>query len=100
MIELHFAHGYLLSSFISPLSNQRSDKYGGALENRMRLPLEVFHIVRDIVPDEKPISARISTSRPRCVDAPVSPELRTPFSVSSQWRKTIPCDNLPGNGRF
>ncbi len=62
MIELHFAHGYLLSSFISPLSNQRGDKYGGALENRMRLPLEVFHIVRDIVPDEKPMSARISAT--------------------------------------
>ena len=62
MIELHFAHGYLFSSFISPLSNQRGDKYGGSLENRMRLPLEVFHIVRDIFPDEKPMSARISAT--------------------------------------
>ncbi len=62
MIELHFAHGYLLSSFISPLSNQRTDEYGGSLENRMRLPLEIFHIVRDILPDEKPMSARISAT--------------------------------------
>jgi len=62
MVELHFAHGYLLSSFISPLSNQRSDEYGGSLENRMRLPLEIFHIVRDILPEEKPMSARISAT--------------------------------------
>ena len=46
MIELHFAHGYLFSSFISPLSNQRSDKYGGALENRMRLPQALENLVQ------------------------------------------------------
>ena len=62
MVELHFAHGYLMSSFISPLSNQRGDEYGGSLENRMRLPLEVFHIVRDILPDDRPMSARISAT--------------------------------------
>jgi anthraniloyl-CoA monooxygenase len=60
MIELHFAHGYLLSSFISPLSNQRSDVYGGSLENRMRFPLEVFRAVRAAWPAQKPISTRIS----------------------------------------
>jgi anthraniloyl-CoA monooxygenase len=60
MIELHFAHGYLLSSFISPLTNRREDEYGGSLENRMRLPLEIFHAVRDAWPPHKPISTRIS----------------------------------------
>jgi anthraniloyl-CoA monooxygenase len=60
MIELHFAHGYLLSSFISPLSNRRTDEYGGSLENRMRFPLEVFAAVRAAWPPAKPISTRIS----------------------------------------
>jgi anthraniloyl-CoA monooxygenase len=62
IIEIHMAHGYLLSSFISPLSNRRSDEYGGALENRMRLPLEVFDAVRAVWPDDKPISVRISAT--------------------------------------
>jgi anthraniloyl-CoA monooxygenase len=60
MIELHMAHGYLLSSFISPLSNRRSDRYGGPLANRMRFPLEVFGAVRAAWPQAKPISVRIS----------------------------------------
>jgi len=60
MIELHFAHGYLLSSFISPLSNRRADDYGGSLANRMRYPLEVMRAVRKAWPKEKPITARIS----------------------------------------
>ena len=60
IIEIHGGHGYLLSSFISPLSNQRTDSYGGSLENRMRLPLEVFRAVRAVWPEEKPISCRIS----------------------------------------
>jgi anthraniloyl-CoA monooxygenase len=62
MIELHMAHGYLLSSFISPLSNVRGDEYGGSLENRMRYPLEVFDAVRAAWPEEKPISVRISAT--------------------------------------
>jgi anthraniloyl-CoA monooxygenase len=62
MLELHFAHGYLLSSFISPLSNLRTDQYGGSLENRMRFPLEVFDAVREIWHQEKPISVRISAT--------------------------------------
>ena len=60
ILELHAGHGYLLSSFMSPLSNKRTDGYGGSLENRMRLPLEVFHAVRSVWPQEKPMSARIS----------------------------------------
>jgi anthraniloyl-CoA monooxygenase len=61
-LELHCAHGYLLSSFISPLTNHRSDEYGGSLENRLRFPLEVFHAVRAVWPENKPMSVRISAS--------------------------------------
>jgi len=60
MIEMHCGHGYLLSSFISPLSNTRTDRYGGSLEARMRYPLEVFDAIRQVWPADKPISARIS----------------------------------------
>lgn len=60
MIEVHFAHGYLLSTFISPLTNRREDEYGGSLENRMRFPLEVFDAVRAAWPAERPISVRVS----------------------------------------
>ncbi len=59
-LELHCAHGYLLSSFISPLANQRGDEYGGALANRLRYPLEVFAAVRAVWPAHLPISVRIS----------------------------------------
>ncbi|MFQ6687163.1 bifunctional salicylyl-CoA 5-hydroxylase/oxidoreductase, partial [Bordetella pertussis] len=59
-LELHCAHGYLLSSFISPLTNQRDDEYGGSLENRLRYPLEVFRAVRQAWPAELPMSVRIS----------------------------------------
>lgn len=62
MLELHYAHGYLLSSFISPLTNRRTDAYGGSLENRMRYPLEIFAAVRAVWPDYKPISVRISAN--------------------------------------
>jgi anthraniloyl-CoA monooxygenase len=60
LIELHFAHGYLLSTFISPLSNRRTDNYGGSLANRLRFPMEVFEAVRAAWPQDKPISVRIS----------------------------------------
>jgi anthraniloyl-CoA monooxygenase len=60
MIELHGGHGYLLSSFISKVSNHRTDAYGGDITGRMKLPLEVFHAVRAVWPDHKPISMRIS----------------------------------------
>ncbi|WP_068300010.1 bifunctional salicylyl-CoA 5-hydroxylase/oxidoreductase [Pararhodobacter sp. CCB-MM2] len=62
MIELHAAHGYLVSSFISPMSNQRTDQYGGSLENRMRWPLEVFAAMRAVVPQGTPMSVRISAN--------------------------------------
>jgi anthraniloyl-CoA monooxygenase len=60
LLEIHMAHGYLLASFISPLTNRRTDEYGGELENRMRFPLEVFDAVRRAWPEEKPMSVRIS----------------------------------------
>src|SRR6185436_7658077 len=59
LIELHMAHGYLLSSFISPMSNHRTDEYGGALAHRLRFPLEVFEAVREAWPAAKPMSVRI-----------------------------------------
>ncbi len=62
MIELHAAHGYLLSSFISPASNARADEYGGSLENRLRYPLKVFAAMRAIWPSDRPMSVRISAS--------------------------------------
>jgi len=58
LIELHFAHGYLMSSFLSPLANRRDDEYGGSLDNRMRYPLEVFAAVRAAWPDERPLGVR------------------------------------------
>ncbi|NJD34432.1 MAG: bifunctional salicylyl-CoA 5-hydroxylase/oxidoreductase [Betaproteobacteria bacterium] len=60
MVEFHAAHGYLMSSFISPLTNQRQDEYGGSLENRCRYPLEVFKAMREAWPQDKPMSVRIS----------------------------------------
>jgi anthraniloyl-CoA monooxygenase len=62
LLELHCAHGYLLSAFISPLTNRRTDGYGGSLENRMRFPLEVYHAVRAVWPLTLPMSVRISAN--------------------------------------
>jgi anthraniloyl-CoA monooxygenase len=62
MIELHAAHGYLLSSFITPLQNRRADEYGGSLENRLRYPLEVFAAMRAAWPKDRPMSVRISAN--------------------------------------
>ena len=61
-LELHAAHGYLLSSFLSPLANFRADDYGGSLANRMRWPLEVFAAMREAWPAAKPMSVRVSAS--------------------------------------
>ncbi|MFL6796694.1 MAG: bifunctional salicylyl-CoA 5-hydroxylase/oxidoreductase [Xanthobacteraceae bacterium] len=62
MVELHAAHGYLLASFISPLTNHRTDAYGGVLPNRLRFPLEVFRAMREAWPAHKPMSVRISAT--------------------------------------
>lgn len=61
--EMHGAHGYLLSSFFSPLANRRDDEYGGSIENRMRFPLQVFRAMREVWPADKPLGVRLS-----CVD--------------------------------
>src|SRR5262249_37369861 len=61
-VEIHMAHGYLLPSFLSPLSNRRRDEYGGSLENRLRFPLEVLDAVRSAWPSDKPLFVRISAS--------------------------------------
>jgi len=62
MLEIHMAHGYLLASFISPLTNRRTDRYGGSIENRMRFPLAVWNACRKAWPEPKPMSARISAA--------------------------------------
>jgi anthraniloyl-CoA monooxygenase len=62
MLELHAAHGYLLASFISPLTNHRTDAYGGSLQNRLRYPLEIFDAMRAVWPADKPMSVRISAT--------------------------------------
>jgi anthraniloyl-CoA monooxygenase len=62
MLELHMAHGYLLASFLSPLTNRRSDEYGGAIANRLRYPLEILAAVRATWPSDKPLSVRLSCS--------------------------------------
>ena len=62
MLELHAAHGYLLASFLSPLTNHRTDEYGGDLDNRLRFPLEVFAALRAVWPADKPMSVRISAT--------------------------------------
>lgn len=62
MLELHCAHGYLLASFLSPLTNVRTDEYGGSVENRVRYPLEVFEAMRAVWPEAKPMSVRVSAS--------------------------------------
>ncbi|WP_244303254.1 bifunctional salicylyl-CoA 5-hydroxylase/oxidoreductase [Leucobacter coleopterorum] len=62
LLEVHAAHGYLLSSFLSPISNKRSDEYGGGLANRLRYPLEVFDVVRAAWPAERPLTVRLSAT--------------------------------------
>ncbi len=62
LLELHMAHGYLLASFLSPITNQREDEYGGSLANRLRFPLELFRAVRAVWPQHKPMSVRVSAT--------------------------------------
>ena len=61
-IEIHSAHGYLLHEFLSPIANQRTDEYGGSLENRMRFPLQVFDAVRATFPADKPVGVKLSAT--------------------------------------
>ncbi|HMH99539.1 MAG TPA: oxidoreductase, partial [Bradyrhizobium sp.] len=84
-LELHCAHGYLLHQFLSPISNRRTDQYGGALENRMRYPLEVFEAVRAAFPSEKPVGIKVSATD--WVDASsggVSPQQKIPLGPGYQ----------------
>ena len=98
MLELHCAHGYLLASFISPLTNQRTDEYGGSLANRLRFPLEVFEAMRAAWPAHKPMSVRISATdwadgrhhRRRCGGDRARVRAR-PASISSMSRPGRPC---------
>ena len=62
LLELHCAHGYLLSSFLSPLTNRRTDAYGGSLAGRLRYPLEVFDAIRAVWPEERPVTVRVSAT--------------------------------------
>ena len=61
-LELHSAHGYLLHQFLSPISNKRTDQYGGSLQNRMRYPLEVFDAMRAAFPEQKPVGVKVSAT--------------------------------------
>ena len=89
LIELHGGHGYLLHQFLSPLSNQRSDEYGGTLENRMRLPLEVFAAVRKVWPADKPLGMRVSATD--WVDGGWTPEETVALA---RELKALGCDYL------
>ncbi|WP_164662191.1 NADH:flavin oxidoreductase/NADH oxidase [Tropicibacter sp. Alg240-R139] len=62
LVELHAGHGYLINQFLSPITNRRTDEYGGSLENRMRFPLEVFEAMRAAWPEDKPMGARVSAT--------------------------------------
>ena len=83
LLELHCAHGYLLSSFISPISNQRTDAYGGTLQHRLRFPLEVFDAVRGVWPAHKPMTVRISATDwyPGGIDADDAVEIARAFAA-------------------
>jgi anthraniloyl-CoA monooxygenase len=84
MLELHCAHGYLLSSFLTPLSNRRTDEYGGSLENRLRYPLEVFLAMRAVWPSQLPISVRISATdwTPGGIDGDDAVEIARAFGTA------------------
>jgi 2,4-dienoyl-CoA reductase-like NADH-dependent reductase (Old Yellow Enzyme family) len=87
VIELHAAHGYLMHQFLSPLSNRREDDYGGSLENRMRLPLEVFAAIRAVLPEDTVLGVRVSATD--WVDGGWTPEETVTFSVEL---KALGCD--------
>jgi 2,4-dienoyl-CoA reductase-like NADH-dependent reductase (Old Yellow Enzyme family) len=84
LVELHAAHGYLLHEFLSPISNQRDDEYGGSLDNRMRFPLEVFDAVRAVWPKERPLGARVSATD--WIDGGWTPEQTVVFAQAMKAR--------------
>jgi len=87
LLQLHMAHGYLLASFLSPLSNNRTDAYGGHLQNRMRYPLQVFQAVRAVWPESKPLAVALC-----CVDgAPGGLELAESVEIAGSL-KAHGCD--------
>lgn len=92
-VELHSTHGYLLSEFLSPLSNRRTDEFGGTLENRMRFPLEVFAAMRAVWPREKPMGAKISGSD--FVDGGWTPDDAVAYA---RELKKIGCDYVTVSG--
>jgi 2,4-dienoyl-CoA reductase-like NADH-dependent reductase (Old Yellow Enzyme family) len=87
VIELHAAHGYLMHEFLSPLSNRREDDYGGSLENRMRLPLEVFQAVREVLPEDTVLGVRVSATD--WIDGGWTPEETVALSAEL---KALGCD--------
>lgn len=95
MIELHAAHGYLISSFITPLQNKRKDNYGGPLENRLRYPLEVFDAIRAVWPQNRPMSVRISAND-WVGDGGVTPEEAVQIAVAFRDHGVDICDVSAG----
>jgi 2,4-dienoyl-CoA reductase-like NADH-dependent reductase (Old Yellow Enzyme family) len=89
LVEMHCGHGYLLHQFLSPISNQRTDEYGGSLENRMRMPLETFAAMRTAWPQEKPMGARVSATD--WIDGGWTPEETV---VLARELKKLGCDYL------
>ncbi len=84
LIEMHAAHGYLMHEFLSPISNQRTDQYGGSTENRMRFPLEVFDAMRAAWPQDKPLGVRVSATD--WVDGGLVPEEIVAFAKALKQR--------------
>jgi 2,4-dienoyl-CoA reductase-like NADH-dependent reductase (Old Yellow Enzyme family) len=84
LIEIHAAHGYLLHQFMSPLSNYRTDEYGGSFENRIRLTLEVFQAIRNAVPANYPIGVRISATD--WMDAENGWNIESSIGLSKLWQ--------------
>jgi anthraniloyl-CoA monooxygenase len=82
LLELHCAHGYLLSSFLSPLTNQRTDRYGGSLAARLRYPLEIFDAIRAVWPEDRPMTVRVSATdwHPGGVDIDEAVEIARTFA--------------------
>ncbi|MFO0637325.1 MAG: hypothetical protein U0168_31255 [Nannocystaceae bacterium] len=102
LLELHMAHGYLLASFLSPLTNRRTDEYGGSIANRLRFPLEVFDAVRAAWPSHKPMSVRISANDWPLAASPTTTCWRSPArsrSTAATWSTSRPARPCPRPSR-